>query len=153
MRIPLPAGAWLDHDPAWLPGDEADAALAELRGELRWEQREIAIFGRRVLQPRLIAWAGELGYRYSGQTLEPRAFTPAVSRQLVARSGDQYVDLAAGLIRDRPRLAMMRRELRERVESSPLMDLPRFARNLEAAFRTMWHAWCDRALDGRVDRR
>ncbi len=40
------------------------------------------LFGRRVLQPRLIAWAGDLGYRYSGQTLEPRSFTPAVERLL-----------------------------------------------------------------------
>jgi alkylated DNA repair dioxygenase AlkB len=40
------------------------------------------LFGRRILQPRLIAWAGDLGYRYSGQTLEPRPFTPAVGRLL-----------------------------------------------------------------------
>jgi alkylated DNA repair dioxygenase AlkB len=82
MRIALASGAWLDHHPAWLAPDEADGALAALRGELRWEQREIVLFGRRVLQPRLIAWAGDLGYRYSGQTLEPRAFTPAAGRLL-----------------------------------------------------------------------
>jgi alkylated DNA repair dioxygenase AlkB len=32
-----------------------------------------------VLQPRLIAWAGALGYRYSGQTLEPHVPTPSVA--------------------------------------------------------------------------
>jgi len=83
MRIPLAAGAWLDHDAAWLSRDAADEALAALRDELGWEQREIVLFGRRVLQPRLIAWAGDLGYRYSGQTLEPRPFTPAALRLLV----------------------------------------------------------------------
>ena len=83
MRIPLAAGAWLDHDAAWLSPDAADEALAALRDELGWEQREIVLFGRRVLQPRLIAWAGDLGYRYSGQTLEPRPFTPAALRLLV----------------------------------------------------------------------
>ena len=82
VRIPLERGAWLDHDPDWLSEDDADAALAALRGELEWEQREIVLFGRRILQPRLIAWAGEVGYRYSGQTLEPRAFTPAARRLL-----------------------------------------------------------------------
>lgn len=82
MRIPLTSGAWLDHDPAWLSPDEADETLAALRDELPWEQREIVLFGRRILQPRLIAWAGDLGYRYSGQTLEPRAFTPAAGRLL-----------------------------------------------------------------------
>ena len=79
MRIPLADGAWLDFDAAWLAPGDADDALAALRDELTWEQREIVLFGRRVLQPRLIAWAGDLGYRYSGQTLEPRAFTPTTS--------------------------------------------------------------------------
>ena len=82
MRIPLASGAWLDHDAGWLSRDAADEALAALRDELGWEQREIVLFGRRILQPRLIAWAGDLGYRYSGQTLEPRPFTPTAQRLL-----------------------------------------------------------------------
>jgi alkylated DNA repair dioxygenase AlkB len=44
--------------------------------------------GRRILQPRLIAWAGDVGYRYSGQTLEPRPFTPA-TRGLLARTSER----------------------------------------------------------------
>ena len=64
MRISLALGAWLDHEPVWLPPLEADAVLAALRDELPWEQREIVLFGRRILQPRLIAWAGDVGYRY-----------------------------------------------------------------------------------------
>jgi alkylated DNA repair dioxygenase AlkB len=87
VRIPLAAGAWLDHEPEWLPRAEADSMLAALRDELLWEQREIVLFGRRVLQPRLIAWAGDLGYRYSGQTLEPRAFTPAAAGLLARVRG------------------------------------------------------------------
>ena len=74
-RIDLSHGAWVEYAASWLDEAEADRCLAALRGELAWEHREIVMFGRRVLQPRLIAWAGELGYRYSGQTLEPRAFT------------------------------------------------------------------------------
>jgi len=49
-----------------------------------WEQREIVLFGRRIIQQRLIAWAGDLPYRYSGQTLEARAFTPTL-HALLAR--------------------------------------------------------------------
>jgi len=79
VRVILASGAWLEHDAGWLRREEADRALAALRDELLWEQREIVIFGRPILQPRLIAWAGDLGYRYSGQTLEPRAFTPTMS--------------------------------------------------------------------------
>jgi alkylated DNA repair dioxygenase AlkB len=87
-RLILGAGAWVRHVPGWLPAVEADRALAALRAELAWEQREIVLFGRRVLQPRLIAWAGELGYRYSGQTLEPRAFTPTAAALLEAIAAD-----------------------------------------------------------------
>jgi alkylated DNA repair dioxygenase AlkB len=72
------------HVPGWLDAGAADRALAALRDELAWEQREIVLFGRRILQPRLIAWAGELAYRYSGQTLEPRAFTPTAAALLGA---------------------------------------------------------------------
>ena len=75
-RIELDGGAWLDYFPAWIEVSDADRLLSALRDELGWEHREIVMFGRRVLQPRLIAWAGSLGYRYSGQTLEPRAPTP-----------------------------------------------------------------------------
>src|SRR5262247_1915742 len=87
MRILLGHGAWIEHDPAWLSREEDRLALAALRDELEWEQREIVLFGRRVLQPRLIAWAGDLGYRYSGQTLEARNFTPT-ARRLLARVRD-----------------------------------------------------------------
>src|SRR5262249_54254303 len=82
MRIPLRSGAWLDSLGNWLRSDEADLALPDLRAELQWEQREIVVLGRRILQPRLIAWAGELPYRYSGQTLEPRPFTETARRML-----------------------------------------------------------------------
>src|SRR5262249_61015794 len=82
MRCTLEQGAWVEHDAAWLGGEEADRALAALRDELAWEQRAIVLFGRRMLQPRLIAWAGDLGYRCSGQTLEPRPFTRATPQIL-----------------------------------------------------------------------
>jgi alkylated DNA repair dioxygenase AlkB len=81
-RIALAGGAWLDYEVGWLSPGESDEALAALRDEFVWEQREIVVFGRRILQPRLIAWAGDLGYRYSGQTLEPRKFTPTARRLL-----------------------------------------------------------------------
>jgi predicted O-linked N-acetylglucosamine transferase (SPINDLY family) len=28
------------------------------------------------------------------------------------------------------------------MQASPLMDAPRFARNIEAAYRQMWRNWC-----------
>ena len=37
------------------------------------------LFGRRIKQPRLVAWAGDLEYRYSGQTLEARPWGSALA--------------------------------------------------------------------------
>lgn len=36
----------------------------------------------------------------------------------------------------------LRRTLRERMRASPLMQEARFARDIEQAYRTMWHRWC-----------
>ena len=60
----------------------------------------------------------------------------------VAHSEEEYVRIAAQWAADLPRLAEVRSALRSRMETSPLMDAPRFARNMEAAYRTMWQHWC-----------
>jgi len=62
--------------------------------------------------------------------------------ELIAWSNDDYVAIATRLARDIPRLAELRRTLRSRLEASPIMDVPRFARSMEAAFRQMWRQWC-----------
>lgn len=76
MKLELSEHSFLEYVPNWLDADAASRAFTELRDSLGWEEREIVLFGKRILQPRLIAWAGELPYRYSGQTLEPRAVPP-----------------------------------------------------------------------------
>ncbi len=62
--------------------------------------------------------------------------------ELIATSEDHYLQLAAALAADLPRLTHLRRTLRERMQQSPLMDAPRFARAIEAAYREMWREWC-----------
>jgi len=61
---------------------------------------------------------------------------------LAASSEEDYVRIAAELATDLPRLADLRATLRARMLASPLMDAPRFARNIEAAYRKMWQHWC-----------
>jgi alkylated DNA repair dioxygenase AlkB len=78
-RTQLAGGAFFQYAPDWLERRMADELARALLAELDWQQREIELFGRRILQPRLIAWAGTLPYRYSGQTLEPRQFPPALA--------------------------------------------------------------------------
>jgi predicted O-linked N-acetylglucosamine transferase (SPINDLY family) len=62
--------------------------------------------------------------------------------QLVARTGEEYVGIAVELCRDVDRLAELRSGLRARMQRSPLMDGPRFARNVEAAYRRVWRSYC-----------
>lgn len=103
MRTALVSGAWLDHEPSWLARHEADELLNAVIDEVVWEQRAIVLFGRSVLQPRLIAWAGDVGYRYSGQTLEPRPFTPAlvdVRERLRRRTGIPFNHVLLNRYRD-----------------------------------------------------
>jgi alkylated DNA repair dioxygenase AlkB len=51
--------------------------LSELIDNTEWRQEEITIYGRTHLQPRLGAWYGETGtkYSYSGITLEPQPWS------------------------------------------------------------------------------
>ncbi len=54
----------------------------QVRSEVQWQTREISLFGKKVLQPRLVAWQGDSGcsYRYSGITWNPDPWSPAVQR-------------------------------------------------------------------------
>jgi protein O-GlcNAc transferase len=53
-----------------------------------------------------------------------------------------YISLASQLSRDLPRLSHLRQTLRHRMRQSPLMDAPRFAHGVEAAYCHIWHEWC-----------
>jgi alkylated DNA repair dioxygenase AlkB len=67
--------------PGFLGPTEADRLFESLWRGLHWERREIVLYGRRVRQPRLVAWYGDPGaeYRYSGQTLHPRPWPRALA--------------------------------------------------------------------------
>jgi predicted O-linked N-acetylglucosamine transferase (SPINDLY family) len=62
--------------------------------------------------------------------------------ELVAETPEQFLSIAVGLANDLPRLSELRATLRDRMQASPLMDAPRFARGVEAAYREMWRRWC-----------
>ena len=47
--------------------------------------------------------------------------------ELIAQTPEQYVQIAAGLANDLPRLSELRRTLRGRMQESVLMDAPRSA--------------------------
>lgn len=62
--------------------------------------------------------------------------------ELAADSDDAFVAAAQTLGRDLPRLEALRASLRARARHSPLMDGARFAKDVEAAYRHAWIAYC-----------
>ncbi|MCB9581214.1 MAG: alpha-ketoglutarate-dependent dioxygenase AlkB [Polyangiaceae bacterium] len=101
--LDLGGTARVSVDPDWLCTEAAERLQRDLVRQLRWEQRDVVLFGRRVSQPRLIAWCGELGYRYSGQTLEPRAAPGALAEVLarvVRETGTEFNHVLVNRYRD-----------------------------------------------------
>jgi len=91
-------------------------------------------------------WMGVPVVTLAGKTLVGRGGLSQLSNlgltELIAQTPQQYVEIADHLAKDLNRLVEIRGTLRSRMESSPLMDAPRFARNMEAAYREMWRNWC-----------
>ncbi len=65
-----------------------------------------------------------------------------LAETLVVTAPQQFVERAITLVADLQRLNALRQQILPRLQKSPLMDLARFARNLEAAYREMWQTWC-----------
>ncbi len=70
----------------------------------------------------------------------------------VAKTPQEYVQIAARWAHDASALSQLRAGLRARMAASPLMDGPRFARNMEALYRRAWSHWAEAASnDGSVE--
>ena len=91
-------------------------------------------------------WMGVPVVSLAGQTAVGRGGVSILSNvglpELVAADTEEYLGIAVGLAQDLSRLSRLRATLRNRMQASPLMDAPRFARNVEAAYREMWRRWC-----------
>jgi protein O-GlcNAc transferase len=87
-------------------------------------------------------WMGVPVVTLAGQTVVSRAGLSQLTNlglpELAATTPDQFVQIATALANDLPRLANLRATLRDRMKSSPLMNAPLFARNIESAYRTAW---------------
>jgi predicted O-linked N-acetylglucosamine transferase (SPINDLY family) len=88
------------------------------------------------------AWMGVPVLTLSGGTVLHRAgVTIAMNLglpDLALRSPDELVARATELAGDLDHLRQLRGQLRARLQGSPLMNAPRFAGHLEAAYRTAW---------------
>jgi protein O-GlcNAc transferase len=91
-------------------------------------------------------WMGVPVVTLVGRTAVARAGWSQLSNlglpDLAGRTPEEFVRTAVELARDLPRLQDLRSNLRRRMEQSPLMDAPRFARSIETAYRRMLRQWC-----------
>ncbi|HEY8747808.1 MAG TPA: tetratricopeptide repeat protein [Tepidisphaeraceae bacterium] len=91
-------------------------------------------------------WTGVPVITLAGNTAVGRGgvsiLTNIGATELIASNLDEYVQIAANLANDLPRLIELRQSLRTRMMQSPLTDEPRFARQLEHAYRGIWNDWC-----------
>jgi len=89
-------------------------------------------------------WMGVPVATLRGQHHRGRAGASLLTRvgldDCVAEDGDVYVSIAAGLARDTAGRADLRTGLRGRMAA--LCDGDTFARDMEAAYRSMWRDWC-----------
>jgi protein O-GlcNAc transferase len=91
-------------------------------------------------------WMGVPVVTLAGQTAVGRAgvsiLTNAGLPKLIAHDREQYARIVTNLAGDLPRLAELRRSLRQRIQQSSLMNAQTYARGIENAFRIMWRNWC-----------
>jgi alkylated DNA repair dioxygenase AlkB len=104
-RIELAGGGLLDLRERWLSAADEGRMFAALRDQVGWEHKEIEIAGRTFLQPRLTAWYGDPGarYSYSGITLEPVPWHPVLAEiraRIESDTGHRLNSVLCNLYRD-----------------------------------------------------
>lgn len=77
----------------FLSKEESGSLFKQLLNEVEWSQDEINCYGKKVKLPRLTAWYGDFGkkYTYSGIAMEPIPWTPElfslkIKAEMVAKS-------------------------------------------------------------------
>ena len=97
-------------------------------------------------------WMGVPVVTYCGSRSVSRSAASILSvvglADWIAYSPEEYVRLALKRALDVARLRSLRSSLRDSMRKSPLMDEPRFVRDLEAAYRSMWREWRGKVARG-----
>jgi predicted O-linked N-acetylglucosamine transferase (SPINDLY family) len=87
----------------------------------------------------VVTLAGRSAISRSGVSILSNLGTP----EWIGHTPEQYVEIATRLAGDPAGLQAIRQSLREKLRSSPLMNAPQCARDVEAAYGQMWKSWCE----------
>ncbi|CAL8467660.1 g7198 [Coccomyxa elongata] len=69
------------YAPAAFSPEESAGLFQRLQDDVEWQAREVTVMGRRVMQPRLVAYMADhrgLKYTYSGSCMVPSVWNDAV---------------------------------------------------------------------------
>lgn len=91
-----------------------------------WQQKPIKLFGRELLQPRLVAWYGDKGctYRYSGITLEPLIWNQElmeIKKDVEAFTHEKFNSALLNLYRDEKDSMGAHRDNEKELGPSPII--------------------------------
>lgn len=85
-----------------------------------------------------------LAGHYFGSRMGVTILSNAGLPELITHSTEDYISTAVNLATDHERLKKIRHNLRDKFAKSPIMNYQEFACDMEAAYRAMWHKYCDR---------
>jgi len=83
--------------------EETDWMFEQLKSEVPWQEKEIVVWGKKCMQPRLTAWFGDFPYTYSRLTLQPYKWSPLLNilrEKIKAETGFEFNSMLANLYRD-----------------------------------------------------
>ena len=103
-RIPMPDAEVFYLDRLELVQSDTEV-LRSLIAEVPWRSEEVAMWGRKIPQPRLTAWHGDPGsvYAYSGIELHPAPWTPMlldIKTRIEAAAGSAFNSVLINYYRD-----------------------------------------------------
>jgi len=94
-------------------------------------------------------WMGVPTLTLSGETSISRSTSSILQTvglsDWIAYSEEEFIEIAQLKLRDLDGLAKLRLSLRDRLETSPVMNAPKFTQDLESAFREVWIKKCSEA--------
>lgn len=105
LPLSLPPVPLDDADTVLYPQflEDADALFQRLHDELSWRQEYLSLFGKRIAQPRLSLYQGDVPYTYSGLSLAAAPWHPVLAdlrNRCAALAGTPFNTVLANLYRD-----------------------------------------------------
>lgn len=88
----LPKQGEVFYFPGFYGPEESLDFYKRLQSEIPWKEEPITIFGKKIMQPRLISWHGDSGtfYKYSGLQLTPEPWTSSLEK--IKNNIENYCD-------------------------------------------------------------